>query len=420
MERSAVLAFRANGHHLATKLPRKDLPTAVGAIGIRDIKGSALVALHARVEAVTQQEFDEAIRRHAIVEVISARGAQALVPADDVAVFTLGTLPADDASLRVRLKPFLPVLDRAGHTASDALDRCIEVARQALAAGPVDIGVLSGALTRGLPELSPMCRGRCGVAHIEQGLFDMVGESAVWRTERVDGHKVFVAMDISGSREDARAELVRRYLRCYGPTTAAHFAEWCGIGTKDAARSLDAAEAGAVEVDASPKVSGVRLLPPRDPYLLDRDRQTLIPDRDIQKRVWRAVPVDGIVLADGEPVATWRPSKKGDRLTLNVEPFAPLTKAVRAALEEEAANVATLRNCATVEVAVARGDVSRRAVRRGARSPRGRRSPSRWPRTRRGPRSCRRVTWPSSACARHRGRRRPSVRARPRRARPRT
>jgi len=37
----------------------------------------------------------------------------------------------------------------------------------------------------------------------------------------------------------ARAELVRRYLHCYGPSTPQHFAEWAGIGPAQAGRAWD-------------------------------------------------------------------------------------------------------------------------------------------------------------------------------------
>ena len=38
-------------------------------------------------------------------------------------------------------------------------------------------------------------------------------------------------------RENLRAELVRRYLHCYGPSTMEHFAEWAGIAPAQAAHA---------------------------------------------------------------------------------------------------------------------------------------------------------------------------------------
>lgn len=300
----------------------------------------------------------------ALLEVLSARGTATLVPAEDFAVFTLGTLPADEESLRSRLRPFLPVLDGSGHSAQGALEAAKEVAAEVLAQGSLDIGGLSGALTRALPELSPMCRGRCGVAHIEQGLFNLVGESGLWRNDRHGRERIYVAMDEPNDRAGARRDLLRRYLHCYGPSTPGEFAEWCGISGADAARSFSEAET--VEIDrrrhllaedldllgSPPVAQGLRLLPPRDPYLLDRDRETLVPDRDLRRKIWRAIPSDGLVLVDGVTVATWRPKKTRQHLTVVVEPFDALDAAARGGLEQEATAIASHRACTTVEVAL--------------------------------------------------------------------
>lgn len=337
---------------------------AFAAIGIRDVQGSGVLAAHARVEDIAAGDLDALCVTGALLEVLSARGTATLVPAEDFAVFTLGTLPADEESLRSRLKPFLPVLDNSGYAAVDALEAAKEATAESLAEGSLDIGRLSGALTRALPELSPMCRGRCKVAHIDQGLFDLVGESGLWRHDRSAGERTYVAMDAPTDREVARGELLRRYLRCYGPSTPGEFAEWCGISNADAAHSFTQAETVDVDrrrhllaedvelLDAPPRSQGVRLLPPRDPYLLDRDRNTLIPDRYRRHQTWRAIPIDGLVLVDGAPVATWRPKKTRQHLTVAVEPFDVLERAAKDGLEQEATTIAPLRGCSSSEVAL--------------------------------------------------------------------
>src|SRR5687767_7381960 len=170
VDRRQVLAFRLSGHHLDRRLPADGAVTAFASAGMRNAHGSALLALNARVRDITPDVVDSLIASGDIVDVIGPRGADLLVPAADRAVFTIGTLPADDESLRARLRPFIRDLDTSGWTATEALRRATDVARAALASGPVGIGVLSGALTTALPELSPMCRGRCRVRHIEQEL----------------------------------------------------------------------------------------------------------------------------------------------------------------------------------------------------------------------------------------------------------
>jgi hypothetical protein len=352
-----VTAFRLAGHHLDRRRPADALASVVGAIGIRDVHGAGPVALHARMEGVSPGTIDDAVAGGTLVRVASARGVETVVPADDVAVFTVGTVPVGDDSLRARLGPFLADLDASGHTAGEALDLAAEVARQALAAGPLDIAGLSGAMTGALPELSPMCRGRCGRHHIDQLLFDLVGQAGVWRVDRRSGERRFVAMDPGGaSAASSRAELVRRYLRCYGPSTVRHFAEWCGIGTDDAARSL--AEGATTEtarrtyaltddlarLASPPEPTGVRFLPPHDPYLLGRDRAAVVADRDVQRRIWRAIPTDGVVLHDGTVVATWRTRKQRGSPSLVVDATRRLGRTVRVAIDDELAAVTAVKS----------------------------------------------------------------------------
>jgi len=50
---------------------------------------------------------------------------------------------------------------------------------------------------------------------------------------------------------------------------------------------------------SAPPASGVRLLPPRDPYMEMRDRDTII-DPTNRRQVWRALGQPGTVLVDGE------------------------------------------------------------------------------------------------------------------------
>jgi hypothetical protein len=135
-----------------------------------------------------------------------------------------------------------------------------------------------------------------------------------------------------GDPAAARAELGRRYLRCYAPATADDFAEWAGISPAQAQRSLE-------PVDEEPPLDrpfprrGVRLLPPHDPYLGQRPRELLVPDEAARKTIWRPQGMPGAVLANGEIVASWRQRKKARRVMLTVESFAPVD---RDAVEGEA------------------------------------------------------------------------------------
>lgn len=82
-----------------------------------------------------------------------------------------------------------------------------------------------------------------------------------------------------------------------------------------------------------------------------QDRRTLIPDRTFHKRVWRAMHNPGVVLDGTDVPATWRTKKCGRRLGVILEPLArPLARAVREAVEAQAAGFAPLLGCERTEV----------------------------------------------------------------------
>ncbi len=166
----------------------------------------------------------------------------------------------------------------------------------------------------------------------------------------------------------ARADLVRRYLHCYGPSTPDDLAAWAGIAPQQAWRTwtlgdrertevrLDGRPAWILTEDLDPlrapqTVEGVRLLPPHDPYLLLRDHDTLVPDRAMQRLLWPSLGNPGVVLIDGRLAAAWRPRKLGRRLTVRVSPLALISKGQRAAVEAEADTLGPWRGAETVDVA---------------------------------------------------------------------
>ena len=316
--RAGVLAFRATGHGLGRRRPAADLAGAAGVIGLRRTKQTA-VALAARVEAVRAGDLERALDREELVVVYGARGAHMVVPAGEVEVFTRGTAPAGEASLRAAVPgAFLRRLDAAGVAVADALAAVVDAVREALSGGRRPRGETAMAVTRALPGLlSPPCRGRCPDPHVEDSLFRLAGVRGVMRFAGSSDDLVPMG-EPAGADGEARRELVRRYVRCHGPATPATLAEWMGVSAADAGRSL--AEAATVSVAGT--VAGVRFLPPFDPWLLDRDRATLVPDKGARQVLWRAAGNPGVVLVDAEPAAAWRTRTVRRRLTLRLQALA--------------------------------------------------------------------------------------------------
>src|SRR5256884_6718837 len=89
ISRDNALAFRQRATHLARRLPAGRLVEAAFA-GLQDsAPRSAVLALHARVKDVSPSAWKDP----RLVQVWGPRGAVYVVPAHDVAVFTLGRFP---------------------------------------------------------------------------------------------------------------------------------------------------------------------------------------------------------------------------------------------------------------------------------------------------------------------------------------
>jgi hypothetical protein len=153
-------------------------------------------------------------------------------------------------------------------------------------------------------------------------------------------------------REQARAELIRRFLRVYGPASKNDFARW--LGSARAVREpweIVGDEIAEVEpsvfvlaADAAtlrrPRKGGVQLLPGFDPYLLfpysARPVEPEHKDRVYRQAGW----ISATVIHDGRAVATWDSRRRGGAVELTVRPFAGLARKTRDAVDAEARRLA--------------------------------------------------------------------------------
>lgn len=85
--------------------------------------------------------------------------------------------------------------------------------------------------------------------------------------------------------EDAQAELARRWLRAFGPGTAADLRWWAGWTARDAARALGAA--GAVEVELQGGATGWALPDDLDPVGAPEAHAALLPPLDSTVMGWK-------------------------------------------------------------------------------------------------------------------------------------
>jgi len=359
--RKQAVAFRVARHHLNERLGATEAQTA-SVVGLQDTPpGTAALALAARAD-VPPEALD------ALVLVPSVRGAPLAVAKEDLAVFTAGLAPPDEEAAKAVVGNAWKPLE--GITAMEALDRVSEAVRDALSDGPLPRDDFHQALRERLPrELLWWCKG-CNSHHVHPSLWRATGIRGVLAIVGREGRSaLFGAPPKAKKVEDPGAELARRFLGAYGPARPKLLADWAGIATSHANTlweragelaqvNLDGKKAWVLAADAAaladePKAEGVRLLPNLDPLNAGRDRELLVPDAAVRKKIWTVLGGPGTVLVDGEVTGLWRPAKKGTKLLVIVEPLGKLEQSTRDALATEAERLAPFRGAETGELALA-------------------------------------------------------------------
>jgi len=342
-----ALAFRVAGHHLDRRVGAAE---AVAAIGLQEYPPGwgAACALRARSRDPLPSD---------VVTVNAFRGSPFVVPLADSRVFTAALVPEDEAGLKalVGAAPSKEVIEE-GFTVGEALRLVAVAARDGLASGPLDRDAFHQAMRERLPDgLLPWCRG-CQSHHVRPGFWRALGplevtvmpEKATWGLAEPPSMPV----------DEARAELVRRFLRVYGPATHTQLASLVQTAPSHAKKLFEAIadelEPAAVEgrrgfvlaadldrLSSPPAAKGVRLLGGYDPYVAQPDRATLVGENGaLRRKLFPSVGRPGVVLVDGVTAGWWRGHKKGDVLEVTVE---WLREPVDIA--EEASAIALLRAC---------------------------------------------------------------------------
>lgn len=345
VSREQVLRYRvaAQGFDRASPTP------GVLVLGVQDTPhGSASVALAARGAS-----------SGALERVWSFRGAPHLHRRTELAALARALWPLDDADATARIST---ASIKEGAKLGLAAFRVTAEAFRRTVVEPLGKGEVSTAVSAAVPESLTYWCTPCDARHISGLLFQEAGLFGSVRVGSERGKTVLSPLESRFPVPDTAsgtADLVRAYLRFLGPANRAEVAAF--LGTRPTAIrsvwpdglvevSVDGASAWVPEseVDAllgAPRADTgtVRLLPPGDPFLQARDRSLLLPERERQRELWRAIGGPGAVLVGSEIVGTWRARGSGRRVEVTVAGFAALSAAVRRALETEAQAVAEAR-----------------------------------------------------------------------------
>ena len=249
---------------------------------------AASLSIHARVAKTTSTTWEDP----SLVQLWGPRYSAYVVPAQDLAIFSLGRLP-DDAKGRKR--------------AEDAADRVESVLGRRKRMGYGEVGAALGVNANSL---------RYGTT---------TGRLVIrWEGARQPTLWCVAPPDITP--EAARLELARRYLHVFGPTTPTSFARWAGITPRGGANAFEALAASLTQVrtpigagsilsadEAALRASSgpdapARLLPSGDAYYLlqGEERKLLVPDAKRRAELWTTRVWPGALLVGGGVVGTWR------------------------------------------------------------------------------------------------------------------
>ncbi len=356
----AVLAWRVARHGLAQRAPARDWPAVVARIcGLHaQVQASAELTLWARVDELEPGAVARALwTDRTLVRTWAMRGTLHLLPAAELGLWVGAqgvTKPRYEmASWR---KAF-------GMSSAEAV-AVLDAIRDALAGDPLTRDELADAVGSQLGD------ARLGEA--VRGSFGTMPKLAAFRGDVVfappAGQKVrFTRPDrwlAGGWQPDpprpAMAAVIRRYLAINGPASRERFARWFGMSSAAHAGKLiaalgddvaqvsiegqaawmlrdDVAVAGAARPDGI-----VALLPGFDQYVVAaaRDDSPVLAERH-KARVYRPQGwLSPVLLVDGRFAGVWRHDRKGGRVRVAIEPFAPLADEIRSAAEREALRLA--------------------------------------------------------------------------------
>jgi pimeloyl-ACP methyl ester carboxylesterase len=347
-------AFRLTRHHLATPrgTPRNasvvDICRDTGGIQAQ-VMSAAEMSIWTRRRQTTRDEVKAALWvRRDLVKTSAMRFTLHLVPACDFSTYITALQPTMSAKLN-------GIFARIGAKPAD-VDTIMAAVLDALGDGPKAQRELvrhAGGVAKG--------RTRAFLKYAWSAVRPALVDGLICYGPPIGGEVTFTRVDRwlpkqpTVSVEDARAELLRKFLAAFGPATAADFTKWTGIKAGDSRSTLESlgSEAVKVSVDGAPgwmlsrdlsTLAGSvldrrapRLLPAFDTFLLAHATKEHLVDPRHYKRVYRNQAwISPVVLLGGRVVGVWFPKTTHKTSTLDVQLFERSSTSIRRAIEAEA------------------------------------------------------------------------------------
>lgn len=355
--------FRVHVHHLDQRVPARRVLAVAGTIGLQNSPpGAWEQAVFNRVADITAAELRGMLEKQkSLLQAWSFRGAPAVFPTQDAATFLNALAAEKDEEPWIYTAGLVPSLPQLGIDYTTLLTLVSQATKTVLADKTITgKSQLDAAVAEAVAADLPAAKQAAWQQPSPYGAKQTLGQAAVSFMLRPTG---FQGLVVFGQRsgqsptftspkhwgvgwpEESAAmhELVQRYVHAYGLTNRQEFTKWLGCSIAQGRRlwdlvadELTAVDAGSVltadlpEFQKAVEATGtLRLLGPHDPYLDANGRDLLLPDKKLQRKVWRTVGNPGAVLLDGRIIGLWRQRKQGKQLSATVDSFVPLTNRLK-------------------------------------------------------------------------------------------
>lgn len=351
---SQVAVFRLQRHHLRDARPRDAVTICGDVCGVQaQVMSAAYLQFRTRNQTFTRAQIEEGLwKSRTLVKTTAMRQTLHIVPASEFPLYVSAVRSALLAAANRISSKF-----GVGAEESDAVAREI---LDALSSGPLVRPAITAAIR---PRVSK--RVHAWMDRVWSILRVPVAEGQICYGPGEGNQVKFIRVDQwlpkmkTIPEAHAQRELLRKYLRAYGPATVHDFAHWSGIAMGDSRRIHADLKDELVEVmvngetcvilredlaalkrPARPR-GEVRLLPLFDPYLLAHAEKDHLLEALHYKRVYRNQGwISSVVLLDGKIVATWSYRLERSKIILEIQPFQKLSKPVRSEVEQQAENLA--------------------------------------------------------------------------------
>jgi hypothetical protein len=381
LTRDQIAAFRLSRHHLSARAPLGSLASVAGGMAgaQAQLLGAAQMSLRARVRDLRIQHVDDALRERNVVKAWCMRRTLHLIPSQDLSIFVRGSAARAEREVRWVLGKGVSAraLERLIAAVLDALDRPLtrrEMAERVSRALRVRPSTHRGGGWGSRAEIPAI--PFAGLTFPMVYLLHLAGARGVICSGPPRGNEpTFVRADAwvprwrDAPKDHAERELLRRYLRAFGPAAPADFASWTGMPLRDALRIWQREEPDLVPVtvegrraailrddletlEAAELVgSPVRLLPYFDAFLLGHKERAHLVAPAHHRSVYRDQGwVAPVVLAAGRIAGVWAHAREGDRLRVTVRPFGSVPRRVMAGIREEAEDVGRFLGASLVDL----------------------------------------------------------------------